>query len=331
DHKRSVSLRYSELLMFQSSSSLVLDISYSEYLRDTDLLWTGVKPGLNTLTIALLQRWGAEVKSLRVLSSSSIEHTTALPPGAKQRAPEDLPKLPEEEESKALDIAMGDPRVQELLMGKEYAINLIAPCDWGPSGDARVDIYFKVPYQIEYDWPWPPIPVREEPLHGNFWVREMVIAIDLEKGIVTGISPSPQPLALPSERPGAEIPQLTEEEKARAKEIALADPRVRELIAGKNYEVARKYGEVTADTRIGVWHTSEDLRKIGAAMEIWFEESFTIKYDWPIVEYDEERYPYPHYREQTISRECIVQALFITVNLAEGRVVEIQPLNFGVE
>jgi len=128
--------------------------------------------------------------------------------------------------------------------------------------------------------------------------------------------------------PGSNIPRLTAEGKARAKQIALDDPRVIELIEGKNYAVAQKYGESTLNTRIGIWHTSEDLRVIGAVLEIWFDKLYTIKYDWPFAQYDED---YKYLGEITMTREVSVEALMIYVDFREEKVVEIRPLNFGLD
>jgi hypothetical protein len=130
---------------------------------------------------------------------------------------------------------------------------------------------------------------------------------------------------------GAMIPRLTVEGKDRAKEIVLNDSRVQHLIEGQNYAVAQKYGELTVNTRVGIWHTSEDLRVIDAALTIWFDKPYTIKYGWSTLDYDEEKYPYPYYQVETMFRELSVQALMLNVDFAEERVVAIMPLNFGLD
>lgn len=119
--------------------------------------------------------------------------------------------------------------------------------------------------------------------------------------------------------PKPEIPVLTESEEARAVEIALSDPRVQELIEGKEYEIGA----------IGVWHTDE-LEKIGAGLHIWFDKPYWIEYNWPLIEYNEEKYSSPYYREGTFHYALPVQTLGISLNLEEGRVVAIRPMDMIV-
>lgn len=104
---------------------------------------------------------------------------------------------------------------------------------------------------------------------------------------------------------GSSMPRLTAEGKARAKEIALSDVRVIRLLEGKDYVVAQKYNDGTPNTRIGIWHTSEDLKVIGAALEIWFDRPYTIDFG---------------------SATHRAEALLISVSFLEERVVEIHPL-----
>lgn len=223
--------------------------------------------------------------------------------------------------------------MQKLLNGRSYTIGPVSSWDipQQPGREARVDISFNQIYQIEYDWPWPPLPIREELHHATLWMQEMTIVVDLEEGIVLGIMPERHPYAinpenLPAEKlppgympqPKPEIPKLTENEEVKAKEITLSDPRVQELIEGKDYEVA-------PEGRIGVWHASKDLQKIGATLEIVFKEPYWIEYDWPGKDYNEERYSFPYYRERTFHQALWVKSLMIDVDFGEGKVVSITP------
>jgi len=128
--------------------------------------------------------------------------------------------------------------------------------------------------------------------------------------------------------PGSEVPRLNEEGKSRVKEIALNDSRVRELIAGKKYAVAQEYREYEygpAD-RIGIWHTSEDLRVIGAVLDICFDKPYTIQYDWFMPQYNED---YEYCGESTMPpEESQVLKLTVYVDFTERKVVGIQPLPF---
>jgi hypothetical protein len=129
------------------------------------------------------------------------------------------------------------------------------------------------------------------------------------------------PPRLEQSMPGPEIPQLTESEAARAKEIAVADARVQELIQGKGWVFGR----------IGVWHTTweQGLKKIGAVLEIYFGEPCQIEYDWPVAVCDDENkynYGWPPYREITIHEAFEVRSLTISVDLTSGEVVTIMPM-----
>ena len=132
----------------------------------------------------------------------------------------------------------------------------------------------------------------------------------------------PQSSGLEQSMPGPEIPQLTESEAARAKEIAVADARIQELIQGKGW----------AFGNIGVWHTTweKGLKKIGAVLEICFEEPCQIEYDWPVAKFDEDNYGWPPYREETIHEALQVSSLTISVDLTAGKVVTILPMDVPV-
>ncbi len=305
----------------QCTTERSVQVSTSGYLRDALLFATGVKPGQNTLTFRLAQYGGAKVDALRVSNVSSIEVTTSPPPGSNKQAVSDLPLLSSQDAAKAQMIAMADANLQEILCDKEYTVSSATACNWPRNaGNARLDLVFKVPQQISFDWPWPP----NATMPGLFWVRTITIAIDLDNNKVTGISPVAQPFAKTgSESLEAKASTLTEAEKIRAKEIVLNDPEIRELLAGRVYEVACRYGEKSPDTLIGVWET-EDSRKLGAALEIWFQSPIAIRHDWPIAKLSESD-PLQYSVERT-SREITVSALCVSVDLAEGKVVQIAPL-----
>jgi hypothetical protein len=307
----------------QSTSSLTLRASLSTYLRDADLTQCGVRPGANVLTFKVEQHDGAVVEKLKIHRTSNVEVKNALAVPLTESV-----SLSQGRASAAKIIALSDPVVQEILKAGGYQITVVAPWELPPgAGNARIDVVFSIPHQIQLDWPWPPTPIRESPVSGNFWVRGISIAIDLEKGVVTGISPSLQPWASPVEASkGPAVPALTDQEKALAKQIALADPRVRQLVAEKNYCVAQRWGDAAVDTKIGVWHTSGDLAKIGAGLFIWFDQPCTLDYDWPVINYDEGKYAYPHYVETTIRHQSVAKALEVMVDLQKGRVVSIEPV-----
>ena len=320
----SLQIRWGKSLAdLQSTSSSTVSASLSTYLRDADLTQCGIRPGANTLTFKVEQHDGAVVENLRIRKTTNMEVRTAT-----QSPLGECISLPQDKASVAKTIALSDPVVQELLNVGDYTITAIAPWELSPgAGNARIDVVFKIAHQIQLDWPWPPTPIREKPVSGNFWVRGVSIAIDLEREVVTGISPSLQPWASQVEAStGPAVPTLTDQEKALAKQIALADPRVQQLVAGKNYCIAQRWGDAAVDTKIGVWHTSGDLTKIGAGLFIWFDQPCTLDYDWPVIDYDEGKYAFPYYGESTKRYQCATKALEILVDLQKGRVVSIEPV-----
>ena len=108
--------------------------------------------------------------------------------------------------------------------------------------------------------------------------------------------------------PDVKIPALTEDEEKMAIDIALGDPRVKELITGKEYEVCA----------IAVTHTT-DLVKIGAAVSICFDKSYETEYDWPFVTSNKEG---KLIEDQTFHEKMPVQRLEIFVNFQRGAIVE---------
>ncbi len=118
---------------------------------------------------------------------------------------------------------------------------------------------------------------------------------------------------------GPFIPDLTNEDRENTVMIALNNPQLKELLKSKGYVVA-------PESRISVWHTSNDHRKIGAGIEIWLDKVYLIDYDCPFPEYDETKYPnFPHYRVITENRKVETQIISVLVDLEQNSVVGIIP------
>jgi hypothetical protein len=119
---------------------------------------------------------------------------------------------------------------------------------------------------------------------------------------------------------GPVIPQLTEDEKAKAKEIALADPRLQEVLQGTVWAIA--------PDGIGVWHTSWDkgLQKIGAVLLLNFDKPYEIAYNWLFIAYSEDSSGCPSYNETTVYESFPVKILTILVDLRTEKVVMIAPM-----
>jgi len=319
-------------------SSLRADVTHSDYMPGHHLIVNGVQPGNNFLTVLVVKYGSIQVDSLRVLRRSSIECVDTPRPGfaAEVALWNYLPKLAADEETRARDIALNDDMVRELVAGREYSIDLV--CEWDspevPGREGRVDICLDRVYQIEYDWPWPPLPIREDTHHDTLWVREMTVVVSLEEGKVLGIMPERHPVFLdpadlPEEmrppdyapEPQVEIPTLTAEEEAMAREMALNDSRVQEMLAGKGFEVA-------PEGRIGVWHTSDGLKKIGAVLEIRFDKACWFSCDrLREIELDEENVDYSSFLDSICSNGGLwIEGVQVLVSFEKGRVVRIVPL-----
>ena len=117
-----------------------------------------------------------------------------------------------EERQKAIDIALSDSKVKDLLDGKEYEIDYVELI-----GDthALVEIYF--PNASEDD-PW-----------------YLIVLVDLDKKTVVDVILDDFVFVLPPDKP------LTPEEEKQAIDIALSDPNVKELLKGREYNVSGAY------------------------------------------------------------------------------------------
>ena len=127
------------------------------------------------------------------------------------------------------------------------------------------------------------------------------------------ISPKPEKLVLP---------KLTEAEKQRAIEIALGDPRIQELLEGKKYEVAPEDLGGPSIGPMGVM-TEHGWKKLGAALDIRFDRTYLIEYDW--LHYEPTDREMTSFEEKPIRASGKVRTLKITVHFESGRVVMIAP------
>jgi hypothetical protein len=126
------------------------------------------------------------------------------------------------------------------------------------------------------------------------------------------------PHVVGSPLPGPPIPELTEEERDRALEIAFGDQRVTVLVKGHPYTVEA----------IGVWTTSKSLRKVGAGIVLSFAQPISVEADLPYVDYGGDEYgpAWDEYREGVahVASDSVTE-MHIMVDLARGQVVAINP------
>lgn len=124
------------------------------------------------------------------------------------------------------------------------------------------------------------------------------------------------PQVLDEGLPKPNIPELTEDERAKALSTATNDSLVAQLLAGREYSIES----------VGVWHTSRGLQKLGAVIAFSLAQPAEIEIDWPVIEYDQTELATPPYQQGT--RHYLakgVHRLYVLVDLQRGQVVEVMP------
>jgi hypothetical protein len=191
-----------------ASTSTRIEVRYYNYLS-----LRSVRPGRNEINFTYKEYQGAKVKSVIVFNDTAIEVTTVAPSASDEEI-----KVSTQEEEKAREMAFGDPRVQELVKDKEYAIriaraqDMVRPADQPPDDDIEVKLVFAQNYMIE-----------------DIEATGLDIFVDLDEGVVTYLFP----LGLNG------MPELTASTRKKAIEIALADARVQQELEGKPYTVGK--------------------------------------------------------------------------------------------
>jgi hypothetical protein len=191
-----------------ASTSTRIEVRYYNYLS-----LSSVHPGKNEINFAYKEYQGARVKSVTVYNDTAIE-VTGMPPSVTD---EEI-KVSVEKQERARQIAFGDPRVQELVKDKQYAIRIIRadgilrPLGEPPDDDIEMRLVFARNYMIE-----------------DIEATGLDIFIDADEGVVTYFFP----LGLNG------MPELTASVREKAVEIALADTRVQRELTGKPYTVGK--------------------------------------------------------------------------------------------
>lgn len=191
-----------------SSTSTRMDVRYFNYLT-----YSGVKPGKNVMTFKFKENEATKIKSVKIFSDTGLESTTVPPSKYDEQQ-----KLSQEQQSKAKEIAFADPRVQEIVAGKEYAVRitrangLVRPASEPPDDDIEVRLVFAQAYLIE-----------------DVQASALDIFVDLNEVAITYL--------FPLGRSG--MPELTASAREKALSIALADARVQQELTGKPYTVGK--------------------------------------------------------------------------------------------
>lgn len=252
-------------------------------------------------------------------SSASVEAYT----------PQSLPvlyRLSPEDESTIRKVVLSDPRVKELIKGHEYAISVAGHEVKGSDWDISVGAVLREGASPDEVNRWLEGGRKDKAIIAEVvavlsvgYNDTYLISVDMEKGSIGQITHQ--------RRMGLPIPELTAKDRQRAVEIALKTPLLQELLEDKKYVVA-------PEGTIGVWHTTKDHRKIGAALEVWFDNFYDVEADLPWPDYDEEKYTsFPYYQEQSSHWSGKVKALVVLVDLNKKKVVGItaRPVDEGTK
>lgn len=108
-------------------------------------------------------------------------------------SPSGMPELTDSVKEKAMEIALSDPDVQELLEGKKYEITRIGPSQGGPVGrlGANMDITFDKAYPFKGDFP--SFPEKTDYLDAQ--ITRLEAFVNLKEGRVVQIFPMIVPQA----------------------------------------------------------------------------------------------------------------------------------------
>jgi len=249
-----------------ASTSTRIEVRYYNYLSIRS-----VRPGKNEMSFTYKEYQGARVKSVTVYNDTAIEVTGMAPSASDEGI-----KVSPQEEEKARKIAFGDLRVQELVKDKEYAVRttradgMLRSLGEPPDDDIEVRLVFAQNYMIE-----------------DIEAAGLDIFVNLDEKIVTYLFP----LGLNG------MPELTSSAREKAVDIALADARVQQELAGKPYAV-EKVG-ITMGGPVG---------RLGANVRFTFDT------------------PYPLERQAPLAPERQQTGVKAFVNLREERVVDVLPV-----
>ncbi len=132
-------------------------------------------------------------------------------------------------------------------------------------------------------------------------------------------APGAAPLATPRVLARTEappIPALTDQQRVQVADIALSDARIQHLVGEHPYRV----------TNIGVGHATTELRLLGGAAELTFDEPVTLDGEFMATNYDCREALSPPYSPVSYQATIeLVERLNVFVDLEAERVVGISP------
>ena len=204
---------------------------------------------------------------------------------------------PTEEQRQVIDFILADPKVQRLFEGTEYVVTDAQYYNINEKDIWTVAINFFEPHKVAgFDLP-EAISLQVDLKNATVILNPMVPITPLGQ---TGTQSSGTPI------------NISREQQDLALNIALNDPRVKELLAGKEYDI---WG-------VGGWY--EDIGLVGAVPEIYLKQPVVIEYDWPTAKYNKDG----TFTEGTYHSAEKVTRLYVKVEFAREKVVEIFPIGF---
>ncbi len=118
-----------------------------------------------------------------------------------------------------------------------------------------------------------------------------------------------------SQGPG--IPELTADDIELIRQIALADPRLASVLAGREYELGEPF----------IWHSSHRLEKLGGGMIVTFTEPFTLEREWIQLDYDETEASSPPFQPVVVHFKAEdIEELYLRIDLLSQELVEMAPM-----
>lgn len=227
-------------------------------------------------------------------------------------------RLAPEDENNLKKIVLADSRIQNLIKGNDYDFKVHGQHIKGQDWDLQVGAVLKNDITSDALDKW-----LQEGRTDKDEIEKYVGVLNIGHNdiYVMTISDNKDKVTKISTRImrfDYRIPDLDKEDREKAVKITLVDPRVQELLNGKDY--------IIVPDSVVSWSSTKDHQKIGARLEISLDKTYSINYDWFYPEYDEVKYQdFPYYQVKNISHISETNGLIVLVDLQKGEVSGLTP------
>ncbi len=174
---------------------------------------------------------------------------------------EKLPTLTEDQRQGAIEIAKQNDTVRQYLdLG--YEMLGISPIFGNiPKGETEIaDMYMSL--RKDKEWIFVNVDMNEEKVTGILKSHGEIAISDTQEGEIKAVNETEIRIAIGGKEGklirAPEVRELTEKEKKKAREIALTNPEVQNIIKGKNYEMEIKSMGVIITNETGELETKFD-------------------------------------------------------------------------